>query len=69
VDGGSRPEATPAGAALSVGPGAFAVADETVVRETTTPPFSLRNLPAGGKRDERAGDEEELMRTRLETGH
>jgi hypothetical protein len=34
---------------------------ETALPETTMPAFSLRNLPAGGSRDERRGDEVELM--------
>jgi hypothetical protein len=55
--------------ALCVGPGADAVANETAVHETTMPPFSLRNLPAGGSRDERAGDKEELMTALIEMGH
>jgi hypothetical protein len=59
-DGGSRPEATSASAAaaLSVGPGVVTAAGlETAVPKTTMPPFSLRNLPAGGSRDERRGVE------------
>jgi hypothetical protein len=54
--------------ALCAGPRADAVADETAVHETTMPPFSLRNLPVGGSRDERAGDKEELMTTLIEMG-
>jgi hypothetical protein len=64
VVGSKKSKTTSASAAgvVGVGPGVVPIEGlETAIREAITPTFSLRNLPAGNRLDERGGATEETL--------